>query len=229
MPNDPKSKKSSLESSIDRLDIWFQIATGAVALGLILEYGPKVWTSIREWKPPDHDVIGGILITIGVCAELWIEHRSGRKESELREINNTLLAEADLRAANADLERVKLEARLADRRVRDDQLPALADALKGFNGRRLRLYVLDEYEPKQFGNDIERALTKAGLNVSLSLLKPSPSILPGFSLFESPREADKLLADAIESALSLSGLAQRPVNRSALAQDDKVQLCIGSK
>ena len=93
-------------------------------LGLVIEYLPDV---VKAFNPPR--LVGGLLITVGVAGELIIGFLSSRIETKVREINDSIIADALGRAARAEeriaelnlsaeqehLARVKIEEKLASR------------------------------------------------------------------------------------------------------------------
>jgi hypothetical protein len=106
---------SAAEENLDRLSSWLFWATLAVVIGLAVEYAPTVrklinrrashWPERRElW----FELVGGILITLGVAGELIIQFKGGRQETALRKSNheyvlllNGRVAKASKDAANA--------------------------------------------------------------------------------------------------------------------------------
>src|SRR5262245_55332600 len=103
-----------LEDSLDRLEIWLTAMTALVVLGLVLEYWHEIPEAIAKlkqaWSWKSFLVVaGGILITVGVAGELAVQFYASRKETKLRETNdsafsilNTKAAEANERAARAE-------------------------------------------------------------------------------------------------------------------------------
>ncbi len=90
-------------------------------------------------------------------------------------------AEADARAAEANrkaeeerLERLKLEAKIAPRRLNADQQRAITTALKSFSGRKVMIksYALD-VEAAILGKQIIKALTSTNIDVSDNILSVS--------------------------------------------------------
>lgn len=73
----PRMYIEGLEDRIDCLRQLYALCTGAVALGLLFEYGPGIWKRLTgsqieiEW--PRREFIAGVLITFGVLGELGAE------------------------------------------------------------------------------------------------------------------------------------------------------------
>lgn len=89
---------SDLENCINSLGHWLVFWTLVVAAGLVIGYAKPVtefFVSAYKWafrtgsRPHlDHVIVGGLLITIGVAAEGWVEFRASRAETALRTENN---------------------------------------------------------------------------------------------------------------------------------------------
>jgi len=102
---------SELEKCINSLGHWLVFWTLLVAAGLIVEYTKPIKdfvVSVFRWiftsgnKPHlDHVIIGGLLITIGVAAEGWIEFRTSRAETDLRKVTDAAFADLSSLAKNA--------------------------------------------------------------------------------------------------------------------------------
>lgn len=75
-----------------------------VVLGLVVEYIPEIADIARTrpfpWKKV-HVVIGGVLITLGVAGELYIEGRASKVETDLRSANDKLYGDIDAKAEKA--------------------------------------------------------------------------------------------------------------------------------
>ena len=135
--NDQAGEKKRLESGYDRLAVWMKVFTGAVAVGLVMEYLPDVVRAARTRAFPE-PLIGALLITIGVAGELLILIWSSRYETKLRELNDSIIKEADLA-------RAKLEARVSRRSVRRDlnneEERSLVELLRTHAGQKFTLLV----------------------------------------------------------------------------------------
>src|SRR6266568_3969617 len=117
----------SLEASVDKLRHWLTFWTLVVAVGLILEYRKQLWAiallSVKiirlKSTPFDRCIwrrlciisIGGILVTIGVMGELWIEFRASRVENDLRLANAKVIADLnkDAEAARKESASIRRE------------------------------------------------------------------------------------------------------------------------
>jgi hypothetical protein len=93
-PNDTLRK--SLENGMDDLHVWLLWWTGLVVVGLVLEYGfefgkhriaPK-FSRRLSWLYP----LGGILVTLGVAGELYVEFRASSVETNLRNLDDRTIA-----------------------------------------------------------------------------------------------------------------------------------------
>jgi hypothetical protein len=87
-----------LAHSIDSLGSWLVILTLVVALGLVIEYTKHIknflvssfkWVFSGQERPSlTTEVIGGLLITIGVAGEGGVEFRLSTLETSLRKVND---------------------------------------------------------------------------------------------------------------------------------------------
>ncbi|HXA76346.1 MAG TPA: hypothetical protein VNV41_04375 [Candidatus Acidoferrales bacterium] len=103
----------SLESYLDSLRFWLILWTVIVAIGLVVEYATdiaKFVTHMFRWvflhHPPTEKIfnktlIGGLLITVGVLGEAWIEFRASRAETHLRNANDAMVSQLNSEAARA--------------------------------------------------------------------------------------------------------------------------------
>jgi hypothetical protein len=97
---------NNLEASLDSLEVCLLVATGLVVLGLILEYWHEIPEAINElrkawsWKPICI-IAGGILITLGVAGELYVQFIASGRETALRKANDAVFAGLNTEAAKA--------------------------------------------------------------------------------------------------------------------------------
>ena len=132
---------------------------------------------------------------------------------------NARIAEANRAAAEAErvaeaerLERLRLEAQIAPRRLGVEQQHAIATSLSQFAGRRISVtsYALDG-EAAVLGRQIEAALDIAHIAIDDRIAGSSP--VGGFSLGIHINGAEQDLVAALRSALSSIGaLAVAPAN-----------------
>jgi hypothetical protein len=116
--------KDILIASLDSYHFWLHFWTATVVAGLIIEYLPTFVRFINKEKFKT-EMIGGILITLGVAGELYVEVRSAPIEGRLRATEQIDVANAGREAANAneragkaDERAGKLEVEAATQRVR---------------------------------------------------------------------------------------------------------------
>jgi hypothetical protein len=109
----------SLDRSLDGLRNWLTFWTFVVAIGLVLEYRKQLWQIILigvrisllrstpfercALKKLSVHALGGILVTLGVAGELWIEFRSSRVENDLRIASAKVIADLNNEAGDARL------------------------------------------------------------------------------------------------------------------------------
>ena len=225
------------DSFADKAELREKFALGAgliVVLGLLLESGPEIAKSILDLTWPKREICGGVLVTIGVGFEVffsWQALNLARKaefEAELLISQaNERAAQAEKLAAEANLERIKLEIRLADRRVSDDQVLALGSALSSFTGKVMGLHVIDENEAIRFCNELKSGFDRAGITI-FEIQKFSPGGIDRGVVLNIGKGAEQF-ADAISNALVESGVLSHPPGTIRMIQEGQVALRIGPK
>src|SRR5216683_6112396 len=98
------------ELRLDALGSWLGFWTAIVVIGLFLEYREEFTRLIRarvdwstlsrywwiDWKRAQ-SVIGGILVTLGVAGELYVQITAARVEHDLRASNDLTIAQLTAR------------------------------------------------------------------------------------------------------------------------------------
>lgn len=130
-------KKHSIGIGLGWLEIASAIAGLVVVLGLAIESGPELWQAFRTWTWPTRAAIGGTVITLGVFAEVAIGIFLARSAKAAKLEANAAIAEANERAAKADLARVRLERWFARRDISDEERDAIAAKLSGSQANEL--------------------------------------------------------------------------------------------
>ncbi|MGV8830386.1 MAG: hypothetical protein ACOH2N_00290 [Devosia sp.] len=152
----------------------------------------------------------GVLLTY-VASEAKGALGDKRLEQAHSEINsaNKRADEAVQAAATERLERIKLETRLADRTMEDNEEKALASAIAPFHGQMYRCTTFwDLREPLAFTNRVHHILQSAGWvymrDVQQGFLLGG---LEGVEVFAHPEAPGRVLlaADALATALSALG------------------------
>lgn len=96
---------SHLERSLDSLNNCLKVATGAVVIGLLVEYPYEIYEAICEFKnrllKPSLTIAGAILITLGVAGELVIQSKESIVEGNLRSANHEVQAGLEKEASQA--------------------------------------------------------------------------------------------------------------------------------
>jgi hypothetical protein len=227
---------SSLETSLDSWGHWLAAATLLVVIGLVLEYWYQVKKLAKErpfrWRA-FQELMGAVLVTVGVAGELLVQMRSSRIETALRDVNHNIEAslnkqagDARREAAEANERTARILATIADRDLSQGQQLQVASVLRQFSGRmvRLRSYPGDG-EAKRLGLEIQAALELAGIHTEDRLeqwLHDSPLVF-GIEVECAAAEGkpgeQRDFANAIVGALSGSGnLSVRPLSQFGCSQ-----------
>jgi hypothetical protein len=104
-------------------------------------------------------------IAIGIVGEVMFGIRNNRIQTELRKRSNVALAAANERAANADLARAELEAKLLPRMLNQEQW----DVIQGLRGRFAAISIAYETDAEThwFAQQIRDALFSVGISVAM--------------------------------------------------------------
>jgi hypothetical protein len=117
------SSDQELETFERRFGFVETLCGWVVAIGVALEYGPKLMTFIHvpSWDN-FRDLSGGLLIALGVGGEVLFASLAGRKRDQLRDRNVRRVAELNLLAEQEQFARVKLEKEIAWRQLSTEQM-----------------------------------------------------------------------------------------------------------
>lgn len=172
---DETSEKHKLERKQDRLAAWFKGFTALVVVGLVVEYLPDIIHAVRTRIFP-LNISGALLITIGVAGELLIEFISSRTETRLREMNDSIIADALKRVAELNLlaeqerlARVRIEEKFKWRKLDEPQRRELTDAMKLHAGTRIDIFAFDSHitEVMILADSLSAACKTAGCKCKL--------------------------------------------------------------
>ena len=143
---------------------------GAVVVGLIVEVFlaalfPEDSSLARHWAP----VFANALVALGVYGEIHFAGRVSKSEERLREIAERDVANANARAAEAELAAARLQAQFAWRRLSDQQRGELGQALTSQPAFFMRvLYVEADPECEVFAREIGAVFKQAGWRVQFT-------------------------------------------------------------
>ena len=283
---------NALEKSLDSLGVWLLVWTALVVVGLIVEFAEDLRELITErpfkWRLL-RTMVGGLLITIGVAGELFVQFRASKVETELRtnshEIEAQLnkqaaeankeagnarseagdaikqaaqatkdaevarrdaesfrldIAKANERAAEANkkaeeerLARLRIEERLAPRRINGDQTATLVKDLRTLRGTKVVVFFISgDPETAVFADLLSNALKTAGLIIETRPGMILGTVKPGISLsIGKNRFGD---ANFLANALIEAGLAEKPIPADKIPETDQtrvdeLQIVLGPK
>lgn len=184
---------SALETSITTLDTWVLVFAALVAVGVVGEAA----LGVRHW------MLDGRLRTLRHVESQLHENELAQLAKDTADAN-ARAAEANQKAEQERLERLRLEAVVAPRSLSLDQQRSIANAWKAFAGRKVSLttYALDA-EGATLGKQIIACLREAGLNAEDRTASNMP--LGGFALGVHVNGSDNELVSAIATALQSVG------------------------
>jgi hypothetical protein len=160
--------KSELEALLARIDIWLLIFGAIVVVGVAGEsyFGVRHWWNSRKLQALQN---AENLVQQGEIERLRSESASIRSDTakaiERAAHAEQQAAESNKIAEQERLARVKIEERLAPRRIGPKEHAALVSALKPYRGAVVEVTKLGDLEAGQFADDIVSVLTEAGWNV----------------------------------------------------------------
>src|SRR5262245_3438461 len=179
-----ESEKLGLRS--DRLEFCLIIAGVMVVGGLVLEYWRDIATAFKTRPRPSAATIGGVLVTAGVFLEVVLGIFIAKTAKALERIANMGIAEANLRAAEANrkaeeekLARVKLEQQTAIRDLTEEETMALTKNLSTFSGQHAVVDVFPAlFESAAITRQLIGVLVNAGWTISgPNFLTAPPNVL----------------------------------------------------
>lgn len=204
----------ALEISLDSMEFWITVSTLLVVVGLVVEYWFPLSELIEEirkrhpfpWKKLA-EMIGGVLVTIGVAGELSFQSIASNKGALIRAYSHQIegllnkeagqarseASHANERASRNEKEaaqlrkdaesehiaRLELQARYEWRRLTAQQAKALCNDLKPRFANRL--YVIAtalDPEAWQYGKDLVSAFARCGLLENNMAAGPAGGIIP---------------------------------------------------
>ncbi len=168
--NASKNQLEGVVSACERSEKW---SAAAVVAGLFIEVALAVFhVRADSFSGIFGTVLADELIFLGVLGETLFGNRGKRAQSELQRRSDLALAEAvraaseaNERAAKADLARVELEAKLADRHLTETQfneLQSLRDKVKA-----VAMTAASDAPSAMFAGEIALALRHAGIEVTI--------------------------------------------------------------
>ena len=240
MNGESTNDRKTLDDRIVRLQIGLEIAGAIVVFGLLVEYGPEFVDSFRNLRIPSRNAIGGLLITLGVAAEVLCGIFIARYAKQAQEFADLDIARAleraavaEKEAAEANLARLKIEARFADRVLNDPQLASLIEKIKPFAGQEYDANTYwDSREPLALAERISVALNWAGWKlihvVGQTMLPEKTGVL--VYVHVEAQEETKKAAIVLVSALNAEGIATE-LRRwdKTHPKNNKVEISVGTK
>jgi hypothetical protein len=236
----PMDDESALKKEVSGAGRWVRIGAMSIVGGLIFEVILLLWFSAEKTKWET-----GLLIvaTLIIAAGVWIEdhfaHKAGDAAEKLQRISDEKIAEANARAAEAQLEterlrgeHIGLQQRLAPRTLSKAQ----ADVLQSLKGRVSSINLAGEQDRETWDliAQISSALVAAGIAVGTYNRDTSLRGQGNMVCVVSDPSQDDPLSDLLVSTFNAAGIPikdRRPWLPSDLksAPADVPMVCIGIK
>jgi hypothetical protein len=272
----------ALERSLDSLGVWLAAWTALVVVGLIVEFGEDLRELIVErpfkWRL-FRAMVGGLLITVGVAGELFVQFKAAKVETKLRADSHEIEARLNKEAADANKEaadarkesanaisqaaqatrdaavarrdarslqletakanesaaeankkaeeervaRLKIEERLAPRRISAAQKAILMRDLRPLWGKKVMLFFISgDPETATFAELLSGTLTAAGLLVETQPGMILGSVKAGISFTVGKNRFGD--ANILANALVEAGLAEKPIPGEKIPEKDQTHL-----
>lgn len=204
----------------------------------------EFWKSVFDWGTV---VLVSLTVLTGAGALITGKIIGDRQDEKIAELNTQAseakrdaekfkldIASANERAANAERETARLNARLADRTLSDSQLSSLIENLKPFAGQAFQVVPYwGDKESTGIADRITGGLTKAGwVFVKLETYTMLPGGLVGVDVYVHPESDQRIqqAAAALVRTLNEHGIVAELRHKNDPGHpDDKIMLSVGAK
>ena len=209
----------------------FELATTAVVVGLLAEYWFPAKHLFRHWfterKLPlreSMEIVGGILVVVGVAGELFLQNRASITSSKIRDVGSQIETAATIALEEEKKKRVDLAASLLPRILIDQNgaskklalLPKMTVVLEFSNESEPRAmaeqlnFVFESVGWKTLRRKRDESVIREGITISEGAM-PSPS----YELFDEQR---KIAGEAATALVQLLGESQIDASNSPTAE-----------
>lgn len=195
-----------------------------MALGCILEYAPVFLNLLPHWNwhAFARDLLGGVLIALGVFFEVLFGMFGSRLQSRIGAMKDAIIAELNLKAEQERHQRLKLQMSMAGRQITAGQIEMLKETLCRFRGQTV--YVIgatDDFEIVKFSAILWNALASCEWDARPEDAKPQARIMAsGLHIFASAEDGSRRAAEALHEALVAIEIACAIHTKSAAARAD---------
>jgi len=204
-----------------------EIAACIVVVGVVMEDWDRfvMFYTQADWHT-FWAALGPFLVAGGIAVEILFGRLSSKNEGKVHDWYTLEVAKLNVEAETERHARVKIEQRLADRKVTPEQVDMIARSLSPFAGKAIRVLVIQDHESLRFWEYLSPVFDRAGIAV----FGPTPflqaAIDPGLCL--NVGKGAEPFADAIEAAFIAAGVVHGPIGRIG-NQEGQVALRIGPK
>jgi hypothetical protein len=201
------TNKQLEDSSESREHRAFRFA-GLVILGLVSEVAiaiahPAYDSFWDRWG----SVFADVLVAVGVAGEVLFGRMGHRRDAELQKRSKKLLAEANERAAKAELETEWLKSQFAWRRLSPDSIKLISDTLDGFQKMSVMItFVGNDPESNNFSHELGTVFKKNGWKFGFTSGSFAGAVTFGVIIAQ-PSSKDEIAAcAAVRTAASKAGV-----------------------
>lgn len=210
--------KEQLESSLALLETLIQIFAVLVAIGIVGEVG----FGVRHW------ILNRRLQSLQRSEDQERQHEIARLNKEAGDARQSAgdaieraaaaqerAAEANKKAEEERLARLKIEERLAPRRMTAEQIRHLQERLGQFSGQPVRIsYLIGDVESQAYGSQFTEVLTSIGWQVASGL--PSMFNFAGIAIGAQDTTDVPEAAEAMAKALETAGITVQRTRSSGM-------------
>lgn len=178
------------EQTLDSVESWLFIATFLVVVGLVLEY----WHPFAELceayrkRPPFPwkkllEIVGGVLVVIGVAGELIAQFYAARIETRIRTNSHQIETLLNAQVEQERTARLNLEEDISPRILEQS---TSSERLRGFPGTKFAIKIVDspDLETRRTAGQIALMCNMAGWarDDSLAVLSTAPTLDEGLEV-----------------------------------------------
>jgi hypothetical protein len=183
-----KASDSELEKSIESCERWEWFGGGLVVVGVIAEVviavmHPPYDSFWEQWGSS----VANSLVAIGVALEIKLGQMAGLRQNELKRRSDAKVAEANIRAAEAELRTEQLRSELAWRRISTQEAEKISEILGHADLPKFGLrifHVANDPEALTLSQDIAEVFRRNGwpvLFVATTQTIPPGTMIPLYS------------------------------------------------
>lgn len=156
--------KNLISTNENKSDFFGYLVFTGLVLDVLLVL---IFPENKHWLEITAQIVADSLIAAGVFGEIYFATRGRKAADELRLKSEERVAEANKRAAEAELATEQLKARFSWRSISKETAQTLASHLSAYDGAVTIEYVLGDPEALYFAKSLSRVFSSAKWNVGM--------------------------------------------------------------